>query len=140
MVKTGQCVCGSVHYQCIGEPMHITVCHCTWCQRRTGAAFGIEVVYKDEQIVFDGELSHYTHKSDESKRWLKVFFCPNCGTNLGFILEAATGIRTIAAGTFDDPSWINAKDYTFKHVYLKSKQTWSEIPDGVEKYQTHFRK
>ena len=140
MIKKGRCICDAVQYECTGEPLHVTVCHCTWCQRRTGSAFGIEVVYKENQIIFHGKLSHYTHISDDSDRWLKVFFCSNCGTNLGFMLEAANGIRTIAAGTFDDSSWIDPENYCFKHVYVKSKQNWSVIPAGVEQHHKHFRK
>ena len=39
--KGGQCVCGKVTYTVVGEPARITICHCKWCQRRTGSAFGV---------------------------------------------------------------------------------------------------
>ena len=75
-----------------------------------------------------------------SGRWLDQHFCSHCGTNTGITLEAAPGIRTIAAGTFDDPSWLKAEKYKFRYVYLRSAQDWSDIPDGVERYEEHFRK
>jgi hypothetical protein len=34
--RFGQCVCGAVRYVCSGEPERVTICHCLWCQRRTG--------------------------------------------------------------------------------------------------------
>ncbi len=40
------------------------------------------------------------------RRWLDVAFCSICGANLGFTLEAAPGMRTLPAGAFDDPAWI----------------------------------
>jgi hypothetical protein len=72
-----------------------------------GSAFGVEVVFRTEEVTLAGDpLRRYRHLSDESGRWLDQQFCSRCGTNIGFILEAVPGIRTIAAGTFDDPSWI----------------------------------
>jgi hypothetical protein len=137
----GGCVCGALRYVAHGDPERITICHCAWCQRRTGSAFGVEAVFKTERVTLRGDsLRTYRHISDESGRWLDQYFCSRCGTNTGITLEAAPGIRTIAAGTFDDPSWLKAEKYKFRYVYLRSAQDWSDIPDGVERYEEHFRK
>ena len=138
--NTGGCVCGTVRFTTIGEPMRITVCHCTWCQRRTGSAFGVEVVYRDDQVAFAGEeIGRYRHTSDESGRWLDIAFCRRCGGNLGFTLEAAPGIRTLPAGAFDDPSWIRADRYEMRHVYVRSRRDWSDLSSAVDVYERHFR-
>jgi hypothetical protein len=136
----GGCVCGAVRYVGHGEPERVTVCHCTWCQRRTGSAFGVEVVFRTANVTLAGDLLRtYRHISDESGRWLDQDFCARCGTNIGISLEAVPGIRTIAAGTFDDPSWISPATCRFRCVYLRSAQDWSKVPDGAEQYQAHFR-
>jgi hypothetical protein len=44
--RNGGCVCGSIRFKATGEPLRVTICHCTWCQRRTGTAFGTEVVFE----------------------------------------------------------------------------------------------
>ena len=63
-------MCGSVRYRTVGEPMLATVCHCTFCQRRTGSAFSEPVIFKTEQVEFSGgRLATYEHRSDESQRW-----------------------------------------------------------------------
>jgi len=136
----GQCVCGAVSYNIVGEPKRVTICHCKWCQRRTGSAYGVEVVFEDSQIKIDDELvTRYRHLSDESGRWLDQHFCSKCGSNIGFTLEAVPGIRTIAAGTFDDPSWLQSNQYPCRHVFTRSMQDWTTIPDHVEQYEQHFR-
>jgi hypothetical protein len=136
----GGCVCGAVRYVTHGDPERITVCHCTWCQRRTGTAFGTEAVFSREQATVAGDtLRVYRHISDESGRWLDLEFCSCCGTNIGFTLEAVPSIRTIAAGTFDDPSWLDREKHLFRYVYVRSAQNWSNLPDGVEQYEWHFR-
>jgi hypothetical protein len=136
----GGCVCGAVRYAAQGDPLRVTVCHCTWCQRRTGSAFGVEAVYPEDAVALAGEIRTWRHVSDESGRWLDQHFCGRCGTNLGITLEAVPGIRTIAAGTFDDPSWLEPEKYPFRYVYLRSAQSWSNLPDGVERYEAHFRR
>jgi hypothetical protein len=133
-------VCGAVRFKAIGEPLRITVCHCRWCQRRTGTAFGSEVVFNDRQVTVTGQdVRRYRHISDESGRWLDLEFCGACGSNLGFTLEAAPGLRTLPAGSFDDPEWITAERYRFRHVYVRSRRDWSELSPRVEIYEQHFR-
>ncbi len=138
--KAGQCVCGNVSYTTVGEPLRVTICHCLWCQRRTGSAFGVEVVYETDQIrINDDAITRYRHISDESGRWLDQHFCCKCGSNIGFTLEAVPGIRTIAAGTFDDPAWLLSDKYSRRHVFTRTARDWTDIPDDVERYEKHFR-
>jgi hypothetical protein len=139
--RTGGCVCGAVRFRTTADPSRITICHCKWCQRRTGTAFGTEVVYNSDEVEISGqEIRRYRHVSDESGRWLDIEFCATCGTNLGFTLEAVPGVRTLPAGAFDDPDWIHADRYKIRHVFLRSKREWSDLSPLVEQYETHFRK
>lgn len=141
MENTGGCVCGSVRFKTAGEPLRVTICHCRWCQRRTGTAFGTEVVFNTGQVELTGDdVACYRHVSDESGRWLDIRFCRRCGSNLGFTLEAAPGLQTLPAGTFDDLEWIRADRYKFRHVFLRSRQEWPDLSPLVEAYETHFRK
>jgi hypothetical protein len=136
----GRCVCGAVRFKATGAPSRVTICHCAWCQRRTGTAFGTEVVFEEQQVALSGKVARYRHVSDESGRWLDIEFCPRCGSNLGFTLEAAPGIRTLPAGAFDDPSWVRSDRIKTRHVYLRSRRTWSDLSQLVEQYEEHFRK
>ncbi len=137
---SGGCVCGAIRFTASGEPLRVTICHCRWCQRRTGTAFGTEVVFAIDQVAITGApIGRYRHHSDLSGRWLDLEFCGRCGANLGFTLEAAPGLRTLPAGSFDDASWIRADRYRFRHVYLRSRRDWSELSPLVETYEEHFR-
>ena len=133
-------MCGSIRFKATGEPLRVTICHCTWCQRRTGTAFGTEVVFESGQVSFTGETAaQYRHRSDESGRWLDLAFCRTCGTNLGFTLEAAPELRTLPAGAFDDPSWIAPEHIQTRHVFLRSRRRWSDLSPLVEQHERHFR-
>jgi hypothetical protein len=138
--RPGGCVCGAVRYVTVGEAERITVCHCRWCQRRTGTAFGTEVVFRKENVLVSGaEPGRYRHVSDESGRWLEVYFCACCGTNLGFTLEAVPDIRTIPAGTYDDPAWLDETRAIFRQVFARTRRSWGLVTDKVEVYERHFR-
>jgi hypothetical protein len=140
VMHAGGCICGAVRFKA-GPPLRVTICHCLWCQRRTGTAFGTEVVYDADQIEIAGDtVTRYRHVSDESGRWLDIEFCSRCGTNLGFTLELAPGVRTLPAGAFDDPTWIRADTTKIRHVFLRSRRDWSDLTPLVEQYEQHFRK
>ena len=138
-IHEGGCLCGAVRYRTHGDPMRVTVCHCTWCQRRTGTAFAVEPVFNEEQVEITGEpLTHYRSVSDRSGRWLELEFCPTCGTNIGFTLEWRPGVFILDAGTFDDPGWIDPGRFDFRYIFLRSAQNWSKVPDGADVYEEHF--
>lgn len=135
----GGCVCGSVRHVSDGEPLRVTVCHCTWCQRRTGTACAVEPVFNEDQAeISGGPPTKHRQVSDESARWLELAFCPKCGTHIGLTLEWRPGVRIIDAGTFDDPSWIRTDRHPFRHIFLRSAQNWCEVPAGAEQYEKHF--
>ena len=139
--REGGCVCGAVRYVTHGAPERVTICHCTWCQRRTGTAFGVEVVFRCENVTLTGStLRTYRHISDQSGRWLDQHFCAQCGSNVGLTLEAVPDIRSISAGTFDDQSWIRRDKLPFRDIYMRSARDWSDVPDGAETYEAHFRR
>jgi len=138
---SGGCVCGAIRFDCASDPERITVCHCRWCQRRTGTAFGTEVVFLEENVHLTGDApARYRHVSDESGKWLDVYFCPRCGSNLGLALEAVPGIRSLPAGTFDDAEAVSAYRGKRRHVYARSRRNWGDLTSDVEIHEQHFRK
>lgn len=129
-IHEGGWVCGTVRYRPVGvpNPTLTGVCHCTNCQRRTGSAFGISVYFADTDVVItQGELKSYTYRSDESRRWARMEFCPTCGTTVMWTAEAAPGFRGVAGGTFDDPNWFELH----VHAWTRSAQHWMVYPPGV---------
>lgn len=128
-IHEGGCVCGAVRYRTEGRPARTSACHCTFCQRRTGSAFGLGAYFKEAQVkILRGELSAYEHRSDESGRRLRFEFCPRCGTQVTWTVEAMPGIRAIGVGTFDDPKWIKVDRFS----WLRSAHPWIVPPPGVE--------
>jgi len=57
-------------------------------------------------------------------------FCPRCGTTVTHTSEMRPGLRSIAAGTFDDPGWLRID----RHIWIRSARSWAWIPSGVESF------
>ena len=61
----GGCACRQVRYIVTGEPKVTAVCHCEYCQQRTGSAFGVLVYFKTASVEkLSGNLKEYEHKTD----------------------------------------------------------------------------
>jgi hypothetical protein len=127
----GGCLCGALRYRATGQPLRATVCHCTFCQRITGSAFGVWATYRKEQVAMSGEIGTYEHRSDESGRWIKMEFCPRCGTSVGATFERTPELRSQLAGTFDDPGWLDIS----RHIWTRSARHWVPIPDGPPRFE-----
>jgi hypothetical protein len=132
---SGGCVCGAVRYRVVGKPTAGTVCHCKCCQRRLASAFAVIASFEEKNLaITQGELVECEHRSDASGRWLKTNFCPKCGTTIYHTAELRPGIKSIAAGTFDEPDWF-AID---RHIWVQSKRPWVTIPPGCATYPRGF--
>jgi hypothetical protein len=68
-IHEGGCLCGAVRYRVRGEPARGSACHCTFCQKRSGSAFGIGVYFNDDAVEsLTGDRKSYEHRSDETGR------------------------------------------------------------------------
>ncbi|MCD6042929.1 MAG: Gfa-like protein [Burkholderiales bacterium] len=128
----GGCNCGAVRFRVKSAPQRTSVCHCKFCQRRTGSAFGLGAYFlKDDFELLKGELRAYEHRSDESGRWLRTEFCPTCGSTVTWTLEASPNWRGVSGGAFDDTTWLKVE----RHGWTRSRQHWVVIPPGVETFE-----
>jgi len=113
----GGCLCGDDRYRVRGQPLEAIVCHCTFCQRRTGTAFGVELFFPAENIEFTGGVPKTFEHRNESGRWLRLDFCGHCGTTIGMTAERRPGQRVLmearlttapgtpSTGTFGPKKW-----------------------------------
>ena len=134
-IHEGGCLCGDIRYTVKGDPDIVVVCHCEWCQRRTGSAFAM--IPKWEQANFQltsGNLTTYRTIND-SGRWLDLGFCGKCGTNIGFTQERRPTAQAIDAGTLDNPSVVDRHKQDFRYIYVRSHRDWTDIPKGEAIYE-----
>lgn len=128
MQRTGGCACGTVRYQVTGEPLRIAVCHCRDCQRRTGSAFGIGCVFPKDAVTLTQGATKTFERISNAGNWVRIHFCPECGSSVTWDFEALPQARGIAGGSFDDTSWIDPK----LHVWTKTAHEWITFPDDAD--------
>ena len=128
----GGCACGAVRYRTTAAPKRVSLCACTWCQKRSGSAFGISVYFdKSDVEVLHGALGTHRLTSDAG-RWLEAEFCVACGTTVTWTLEFLPDYRGIAGGTFDPPTfWYRPERF----VYVRSKPDWMLLPEGMDAFE-----
>ncbi len=123
---TGQCLCGTVRYRYQGKPASVGLCQCRRCQRQSGSAFLIGVVFPADAVTIEGELRIYEAAvHGEARLWRH--FCPNCGSAVMITLDRFPQIRSMMGGTIDDPHIVQP---SFS-VWCSEGQGWLSLPDAI---------
>ena len=126
----GGCLCGAVRYALRAEPLTLYACHCTDCQRHTGAAFGLSMlVPRDALAVLRGEPARFRVEMDDG-RVKQGRFCAACSTRLWGEPVKTPQVATLRPGTLDDRSWFEPVG----HIWVSSAQPWLAIPAGALAY------
>jgi len=122
---TGGCLCGAVRYRYKGEPTAIGLCQCERCQRQSGSAFLIGVVFPRDAVTVEGTLT--TYETSVNGQALQRHFCPVCGSAVSITLDRYPEIRSMMGGTLDDKAGIKP---TFS-VWCSSGQQWLKLPESI---------
>ena len=129
----GGCLCGSVRYQVTGAPEVASVCHCRYCQLRSGSAFSISVYFAQDQVQL-GDGAVKTHElTTASGRAFDTRFCTECGTTVWWTIGTRPNSIGISGGTFDPPSFWYAID---REVFTRSRAAFISIK-SPEQCETH---
>ena len=105
LTRVAKCHCGKLNVETKGEPKHIFMCHCEFCQRRTGTSYNVGAWFSKAEIVIEGETKKYTRKGDSGAE-TTFYFCPYCGSNIFWeCFDKLPGLVSVAVGCFADPLW-----------------------------------
>jgi hypothetical protein len=120
---TGGCLCGAVRFA-ISEPLeHGHYCHCTRCQRRSGAAASPAGITRDESLSIVHGAQSITSYDPGDGGWVKSF-CSICGSHLwGEPPEG--GVHGVRLGAIDGDPGIRPSARQF----VAYAAVWEPIPD-----------
>ena len=123
-------MCGGVRFEITESLLHAGYCHCTRCQRRTGAAASPQaLVARGSLRGVSGEelLSAY----EPARGWAKVF-CASCGSALWSTDPEDAEVMSVRLGVLDDdpgvrPAW---------RQFVAYAASWEPIPvDGLPRFR-----
>ena len=132
-VRTGGCLCGSIRYECFGEPAFSLLCHCRDCQRQSGSAFIAAARMPAAGFkITRGEPRRYISKSDSGNDITRVF-CGECGGPLYVQVSTRPDLVGIRVASFDDPSFFKPE----ADIFVKSAQPWDHMNPALPKFDTY---
>jgi hypothetical protein len=132
----GGCACRAVRYRMTTGPMFVNCCHCTWCQRESGAAFAINAPIEAERVeLLQGEVEVIDTPSASGKGQ-KITRCAKCHVALwSNYAGAGDALRFVRVGTLDHPGLVPPE----VHIFTSTKQPWVVLPPGAPAFPGYYK-
>ena len=131
MNHKGSCLCKKMQYETGELSTELDHCHCTFCQKSHGAAFGTYVKVMDENsfnwVSGGDDVGRYQSSSHSAR-----LFCNACGSSLVAEIDGGK-MLAITVATLDDKLDI---DKGF-HMFASSKVDWFEIGENETVYEEY---
>jgi hypothetical protein len=127
MMRTASCQCGQLDIVVEGEPVIVSACSCTRCQKRSGSAFAVSSRWKVEQVRRRSGNGLTYSRQGTSGRKVELHFCPICGSTVSTSLELMPGFVGIPVGCFADPTF----PAPTVAAWCESKLEWVRFPAGL---------
>ena len=124
----GGCACRFVRYSMTTRPLFVHCCHCTWCQRETGASFALNAMIESDRVTLEhGEVSVIETPSNSGKGQ-RIARCPRCHIAVwSHYAGAGDAVRFVRVGTLDEPARLPPDI----HIFTSTKQPWVVLPEGT---------
>ena len=123
------CCCGQLTAVATGTPVHISVCHCRNCQKRSGSAFAAQVRFPASNVTTSGEAKIYIATGENGAA--HFHFCPDCGSTVYYTNDSIPDTIAIALGAFDDPYFVSPT----VSVWEERQHEWLEIAGDMEHHE-----
>jgi hypothetical protein len=123
----GSCLCGSVTYQILAEPLTARVCWCKDCQKIASNGT-VNAVVNSEFLKVEGNLSDFKRVAGSGNE-VNRRFCPQCGSHLFANSSAFPNFTVVRIGTLENPSSISPS----VNIWSKSAPVWACMNPDIGK-------
>jgi hypothetical protein len=123
------CQCGALTLEAASEPELVIACNCRACQRRTGAAFGVGVVFARSVVRIAGESRSWDRVAESGRR-MTSHFCPVCGTSLYWLPEMRPEHVIVALGCLETE--VGPPE---RVIWAEATHEWVRFPEHLPRYQ-----
>jgi hypothetical protein len=136
--RVAKCACGRVQLTVANEPMVVGMCHCDFCQKRTGSVLAVQAFFGEDQVTtISGETRVYNGLEidgvgSETGDEISYHFCTTCGSTVYWVADGPRGIRIgIAVGNFVDPDFPPPT----REFYAKLRHRWLPPISVAERFE-----
>ena len=124
----GRCACGAVRFRMTSRPLFVHCCHCTWCQRETGASFALNAMIEADRVETMGVEPVVVSTPSNSGKGQKIARCPRCYVAVwSNYAGAGDAVRFVRVGTLLEPGRLPPDI----HIFTSTKQPWVVLPPDV---------
>lgn len=124
----GGCTCRAVRFRLASWPLFVHCCHCTWCQRESGASFALNAMIESERVAILGGEPELVATPSASGAGQRIARCPSCRVAVwSHYAGAGDAVRFVRVGTLDEPARLPPDI----HIFTASKQPWVVLPEGT---------
>jgi hypothetical protein len=124
----GGCTCRAVRYRMTSGPLFVHCCHCTWCQRETGASFALNAIIESPRLIMLSGTPELVLTPSASGKGQKIARCPSCRIALwSHYAGAGEALSFVRVGTLDEPARLPPDI----HIFTSTKQPWVVLPPGT---------
>ena len=123
----GGCTCRAVRFRLTSRPLFVHCCHCTWCQRESGASFALNAMIESGRVELLSGAPELVETPSASGAGQRIARCPRCRIAVwSHYAGAGDAIRFVRVGTLDEPDRLPPDI----HIFTASKQPWIVLPPG----------
>ena len=124
----GGCTCRSVRFRMTSAPMFVHCCHCSWCQRETGASFALNALIESSRLERLTGAPELVLTPSASGKGQRIARCPACHIALwSHYSGAGEAVSFVRVGTLDQPGRLPPDI----HIFTSTKQPWVVLPEGI---------
>jgi hypothetical protein len=132
----GGCTCRHVRYRMTAKPLFVHCCHCSWCQRESGAAFALNALIEADRVeLLQGEVE-ITDTPTHSGKGQRISRCPKCRVAVwSNYAGGGDAVRFVRIGTLDEPERLPPDI----HIYTASKHPWVVLPPNTPVVEEYYK-
>jgi hypothetical protein len=131
----GGCPCRTVRFRLASGPLFVHCCHCTWCQRETGASFALNAMIESDRVELLSGVPDLVETPSASGAGQRIARCPRCRVAVwSHYAGAGDAIRFVRVGTLDEPGRLPPDI----HIFTTSKQPWVVLPSGTPSVPEYY--
>lgn len=126
----GSCLCGAIRYTLSVPVTELRACHCTHCQKASGAAGSVNAVVPGAAFkITQGAPKRFAATAD-SGRTLYRYFCGDCGSPIYSQRATTPEMLVVRAGTLDDSSGMKIT----MNIWTRSARPWAWIDPASKQH------
>ncbi|MCJ8191883.1 GFA family protein [Sphingomicrobium aestuariivivum] len=131
--RRGRCACGKVEVEVTGAPIITHACHCSYCQRESGSAFGLNCLYEAGRVAITGPVETVVTGSESGKdQW--ILRCKHCHVAVsGHYHHTREKIHFVRAGVLGDRTV--RPDC---HIHASAKMDWVGLDPDIPAFEGFY--